>query len=145
MTSIDKRNICIGALGYCSQSDLISRTLAYSLTPEILAINESDRVIESLTKHASGKQALWEWFKVNYDEIHEKIRGGIGRFARMVVLCTESLTTREQLEDVESFFADKDTEVSFVQVRVFIKELLMDLNRSIMSTLHNQLARSELE
>lgn len=139
MTSIDKRNICIGALGYCSQADLISRTLSYALTPEILSINESDRVVESLTKHAAGKKALWEWFKSNFDEIHQKIGGGIGRFARIVRLCTEHLSTREQLEDVKAFFEDKDTEVRLEETKLFRKGSLTKWNRSIMYTSRNQL------
>lgn len=121
MTSIDKRDICIGALGYCSEPDLISRTLSYALSPEILAINESELVVESLTKHASGKEALWKWFKSNYDEIHKAIGGGVGRFAEIVQLCTQHLTTREQLEDIKAFFADKDNEVSLNHVRLFAR------------------------
>ncbi|KAG0651089.1 Aminopeptidase 2 [Hyphodiscus hymeniophilus] len=110
MSSIDSRNISVGSLGFNSRPELMSRTLSYSLSPEILAINETDRVLESLSKHAAGKEALWEWFKNNYDEINQKIGGGIGRFARAVKLCTENLNTREQCEDVKKFFDGKDTE-----------------------------------
>ena len=111
MSSVDSRNICLGSLGYTSQPTLISRTLAYSLSFEIVAINETERVLESLVKHAAGKKALWEWFKIHYDEINQKFAGGISRFARIVKLCTESLSTRQQCEDIHTFFKDKDSEV----------------------------------
>jgi aminopeptidase 2 len=111
-TSIDKRDICLGALGHASQHALIRRTLEYAVSPDILAINETSRVLNGLTKHAAGKQALWKWLKNDMDNIKRKVFGGSGRFARLVQLCTMSLCTREQWEDVKGFFEGKDTEVS---------------------------------
>ena len=112
-TSIDKRDICLGALGLAGQPDLISRTIAYAMSPEIIAMNETERVLESLAKHAAGKEALWEWFKSNMEEIYGRLGGGLGRFAMFVQLCTR-LCTRGQWEDMKGFFEGKDTEVSFV-------------------------------
>jgi aminopeptidase 2 len=82
------------------------------LADEVVTINQTGQVLRALTKHAAGKKALWEWFKSNYDEINKKIGGGIGRFPSAVRLCTENLSTREQLEDIKAFFENKDTEVS---------------------------------
>jgi aminopeptidase 2 len=82
------------------------------MSPEILAINEYHRVLQSLTKHAAGKEALWKWLKANMEDIQRKIGGGLGRFTRMVELCTAHLSTKAQWEDVRGFFEGKDTEVS---------------------------------
>jgi hypothetical protein len=82
------------------------------MSPEIVAINEHARVLRSLTKHAAGKEALWNWLKTNMDDIQKKVGGGLGRFARMVELCTSNLRTREQWKDVKEFFEGKDTKVS---------------------------------
>ena len=104
--------MCLSALGYASQPELIARTLEYAMSPEILAINEYHRVLESLTKHAAGKEALWNWLKANCDEIQRKCGSGLGRFAGMVKLCTSTLSTKEHWKDVKTFFERKDTEVS---------------------------------
>ncbi len=112
MPSIDKCNICLGPLGFCPKPKLILHTRSHALSPYVLAINETDRVLEPLVKLAAGKTALWEWFKSNINEIKEKVGGVLGRFALIVQLCTANLSTREQFEDVESFFEDKDTDVS---------------------------------
>jgi aminopeptidase 2 len=79
-----------------------------------MSINEYDRVLDPLTRHAGGKQALWEWLKVNADAMQKKIGGGSGRFAMLVEQCTNTLSTKEQYEDVRSFFEGRDTEVCYV-------------------------------
>lgn len=83
------------------------------MSPEIVAINETERVLESLSRHPAGKEALWKWFKTDMDEINKEVGGGLGRFARIVQLCTSNLSTREQWEDIKTFFETKDTEVSY--------------------------------
>ena len=55
---------------------------------------------------------LWDWFKNGYSTFEQKMKGGVGRFARMVKTCTGSLTTIEQYEDVKKFFEGKKTDVS---------------------------------
>lgn len=102
----------MGSLGYAPQPDLISRTLSYAMHPDIIAFNKTYDVLESLTKHALGKEALWLWFKDSMEEINTKLGGGLARFAMYVQLCTEHLSTRKQWDDVSEFFKDKDTEVS---------------------------------
>jgi hypothetical protein len=103
----------MNSLGYALQPDLISRTLSFAMRPEIIAINKTYDVLETLTKHAPGKEALWIWFKDSMEAVNKKLGGGLGRLAMFVQLCTKHLSTRTQWNDVAEFFKDKDTEVSY--------------------------------
>jgi aminopeptidase 2 len=81
----------------------------------MVAHNDSRNIIRALTKHKAGKQALWQWLKSDMDKIEDSLGHGLGTFARLVQICTSSLTTREHYEDVKKFFKDKNTEVSMIR------------------------------
>jgi len=90
----------------------MKRTLDLALSEEMIAHNDTRNLITPLTNHKAGREALWQWFKEDIDEIEGAVGHGLGIFARMVQIVAGKLATREQYEDVEAFFRNRNTSVS---------------------------------
>lgn len=67
-----------------------------------------------LRTHAAGIEARWTWVKDNWDTLYQRLPPGLGMLGTVLQICTASFCTEAQLKDVEGFFANKDTKVSFL-------------------------------
>lgn len=62
-----------------------------------------------LRTHPEGIEALFTWMTSNWDALYKKLPPALSMLGSMVNICTSGFTTKEQLERVEKFFADKNT------------------------------------
>lgn len=108
--SVDKRDICLEALGNTRNPTLISRTLELAISPDSVARNDVRKFLSGLREHSSGIKAEWVWMRENADEIQKTLGNGLGTFARVVQEATIGLSTKEQWNDVRQSFAGKDTQ-----------------------------------
>ena len=122
-TTAAERNTALGALGRARDPALIARTLAYALSP---AVRDQDfhLPLSALRTHAAGIEALWHWVRSNWDALVRKLPPSFTMLGSVVAMSTAGFTHREQLADVEQFFAGKSTrgfERSLAQSRDAVK------------------------
>ncbi|RQM05792.1 hypothetical protein DH86_00004164 [Scytalidium sp. 3C] len=112
VTTLDERDACLISLGAAQDSALISRTLEYAVSDDMLQRRLTQAMLRSVTAHRPGKEALWAWLKSEWERLESSLTGGLGTLARIVQLIVMALATKAQYEDIKSFFQDKDTTVS---------------------------------
>ncbi|KAF2710575.1 hypothetical protein K504DRAFT_405903 [Pleomassaria siparia CBS 279.74] len=104
----DERNTALRSLGRAKTPELIQRTLALSLSPEVKG-QDIYLPISALRTHAEGITALWQWVKDNWAELEKRLPPSLSMLSSVVSITTSSFTRRQQIEDIESFFAGKST------------------------------------
>ncbi|KAI1961496.1 Aminopeptidase 2 mitochondrial [Ophidiomyces ophidiicola] len=106
-TSTEK-NTALRSLGSAQQPELIQRTLKLALSDEVRA-QDIYMPLSSLRVHTAGITARWEWLKKDWDAVVKRLPPAFSMLGTVIQMCTGSLTTYEQLKDVEDFFKDKET------------------------------------
>jgi aminopeptidase 2 len=87
---------------------LIKRTLSLPLSDEVKG-QDIYLPLASLRTHAAGIDALWDWMKINWDELEKKLPPGLTMLGSVVSICTSSFTSEAQMKNIEDFFAKKST------------------------------------
>ena len=83
-------------------ADLLEETLERSLSDEV-RVHETVRVVAGVMSNRHGRDQAWEFMKANWPELDR--RYGEGGFAMMgLVGITSRFTTKDKMEDVQSFF-----------------------------------------
>ncbi|KKK27016.1 aminopeptidase [Aspergillus rambellii] len=104
----DEKTTALRSLGTAEDPKLIQRSLALALGDEVKS-QDIYMPLGGLRGHKAGVEARWAWLKDNWDAIYKRLPPGLGMLSSVVQISTASLCTEEQLKDVQSFFADKDT------------------------------------
>jgi aminopeptidase 2 len=104
----DERNNALRALGRAKTPELIQRTLALSLSDKVKA-QDIYLPIAALRTHPEGIKALWQWVKDNWAELEKRLPPSLTMLSSVVSITTSSFTHREQMKDIEDFFANKST------------------------------------
>lgn len=65
--------------------------------------------LAGLRSHPEGIVALFDWMTENWELITTKVPPTMSMLGHLINILTSSFTTKEQLEKVEKFFADKST------------------------------------
>lgn len=96
------------SLGRAKDPELIKRTLDMAFGGEV---KDQDvyMPLAGLRAHTEGTEALFGWMVENWELITTKIPPAMSMLGHLVNILTSSFTTKEQLEKVEKFFADKST------------------------------------
>ncbi|KAK4217715.1 peptidase family M1-domain-containing protein [Rhypophila decipiens] len=104
----DERNTALRILGRAKQPELIKQTLDLMFSGEV---KDQDIYMPAsgLRTHPEGIEALFTWMTSNWDALYKKLPPALSMLGAMVNICTSTYTTKEQLEKVEKFFADKNT------------------------------------
>ncbi|KAL1959712.1 hypothetical protein VTO42DRAFT_1298 [Malbranchea cinnamomea] len=102
-----EKNTALRCLGSCQDPAMIQRTLDLALSEEVRS-QDIYMVLAGLRLHAAGITARWEWLKNNWDAITKRLPPAFSMLGSVIQICASSLSTEEQLKDVESFFQDKD-------------------------------------
>lgn len=107
-TNSDERNTALSCLGRAKDPQLIKRTLELLFSGEV---KDQDIYMPTagLRGHPNGVEALFVCMTENWDELVKKLPPALSLLGTMVTICTASFTKKEQLERVEKFFADKNT------------------------------------
>lgn len=104
----DERNTALRAIGRAKSPELIKRTLSLPLSDEVKG-QDIYLPLASLRTHAAGIDALWDWMKINWDELEKKLPPGLTMLGSVVSICTSSFTSEAQMKNIEDFFAKKST------------------------------------
>lgn len=104
----DERNTALRCLGRANAPELIKQTLDLTFNGEV---KDQDvyMPLAGLRSHPEGINALFEWMTSNWELITIKVPPALVMLGHLVNILTSSFTTKEQLEKVEKFFADKST------------------------------------
>ena len=104
----DERNTALRALGRAKDPKLIQRTLDLAMGNEVRS-QDIYMPLGGLRTHKEGIEALWESMKDNWDVLVKRLPPGLSMLGSVVTLCTSSFTHKDQMADVEQFFAGRST------------------------------------
>lgn len=115
----DEKTTALRCLGSAEDPALIQRTLGLASNSDEVKNQDIYMPLGGLRGHTAGIEARWKWVKDNWDGLYKRLPPALGMLGTVVQLCTASFCTEEQLKDVQDFFQDKDTKVSFPQFPLF--------------------------
>ncbi|KAK5991684.1 YscII [Cladobotryum mycophilum] len=117
----DERNTCLRSLGRAKDPELIKRTLGLVFGDEVKD-QDSYLPISGLRSHPEGIDALFGWMVENWELLYKKCP----------LHYRSGFTTQEQLDKVEKFFTEKDTngyEMSLAQSKDSIRSKISWVER----------------
>lgn len=100
--------VALSVLGYGSSLELVQRTLAFAMSPEVRT-QDILTAIATLRSSVVGRAELWDFMRQHWDMLYERHCDDIGFLDYFVVLSIESFSTLERYQEVQAFFANKDT------------------------------------
>lgn len=107
-TSLDSREIALGALGHVSNSKIAEKLISYLADETVIPVMDAHFLGVTLSKNVGIRDLFWSFFKANYSKLHELMSTNmvvLDRFIK-VTLCNFQSFAMEK--DVEEFFKDKD-------------------------------------
>lgn len=123
-TSLDSREIALGALGHISNEKLAEKLISYLADETIIPVMDAHFLGISLSKNTSTRDLLWIFFKKNYSDLHKLMSSNMVVLDRFIKVTLCNYQTFEMENEVEQFFKDKDIhgfERSLLQVLDQIK------------------------
>ena len=106
----DQKLAALGALAGSRSKQLIEKALELSLKEEPVRPQDSIYLFTGAGRNVFGRRLCFEFMQRHWNVFHERYgRGGLALLSRIVTSSTDSLTTEQDAETVEKFFADKDT------------------------------------
>ncbi|GEQ71063.1 hypothetical protein JCM33374_g4744 [Metschnikowia sp. JCM 33374] len=107
-TSLDSREVALGALGCTSDIEVAEKMLSYLLDETVIPTMDAHFLAVSLSKNTKTRGLLWKFFKENYDRVYALMSTNMVVLDRFVkqTLCNYQSFAMEA--DVREFFADKD-------------------------------------
>lgn len=130
-TNSEERNTALRTLGRAEEPELIKKSLGLLFSADVKN-QDVYMPVAGLRAHGSGVEALFQWLVSNWDHIYKELPPGLSMLGTMVSLCTSGFTSAEQLERVNKFFSDKNTngfDQSLEQSRDSIKSKMAWLDR----------------
>ncbi|PGH27998.1 hypothetical protein AJ80_00253 [Polytolypa hystricis UAMH7299] len=106
-SSSTEKNTALRCLGGADDPALIKRTLDLCLSDEVRA-QDIYMPLSGLRLHAAGISARWQWLQDNWDAITKRLPPQFGMLSSVVQICTSALCSEEHINEVETFFKDKD-------------------------------------
>ena len=110
----------LSALAYAKQPWLIQLYLSRSLKE--VRSQDGLTVLRRLANNEYAWPYLWSFFKNNYDELFKRYGESLS-FGRAITASIGHFTTQNQLEEVESFFADRDAGSGLVALKSGIEQI----------------------
>ena len=130
-TNSDEKNTALRTLGRAKDSELIKKTLGLLFSADVKNQDVYMPVI-GLRAHSEGIEALYGWLESEWETIYVQLPPALSMLGSMVNICTSGFTTSKQLERVEKFFGDKNTngyDQSLAQSRDAIRSKVAWLER----------------
>ena len=104
----DERNNAYRSLGRAKDPELIQRTLALSMSDDVKA-QDLYLPLTALRTHPEGIKALWKFVQDNWDALEKRLPPSLSMLSTVVSIATSSFTHKEHIEDIQAFFASKNT------------------------------------
>ncbi|RPA99973.1 hypothetical protein L873DRAFT_1835141 [Choiromyces venosus 120613-1] len=107
-SAVDGKEICLSALGRVRKPELIQQFLELMLSDKVKTQDKHTPAI-SLSNNAHARHALWEFIKKNWETIYKQLSGNMVVLDRFLKNSLNKFASLDVKEDIEKFFADKDT------------------------------------
>ena len=101
----EEKQRCLKALAATNSPQLLDRLFQLLTTDSISGVDVISLAM-FLSVNPAATDKLWKWFSSNVDTLKKKYDGTI-LYGRLIKSCTCTMTTREQLTEVELFFAQE--------------------------------------
>lgn len=108
----EARNTALRTLGRAKDSKLIQKTLDLSMS-DLVKAQDIYMPLSGLATHPEGIVARWKWMCEKWDTLAAMFPAGLNMLSSVVKICSASFTKKEQMKEVEEFFAKKETKVRF--------------------------------
>ncbi|KAM5441604.1 hypothetical protein MferCBS31731_003285 [Microsporum ferrugineum] len=106
-TSIDGKEICLGALSRTTDPALIKEFLEFLFSPKVSA-QDVHTGGAGLAANPKGRYLMWDFIKANWNRIEEKLGSNKVLLQRFVRLSLIKYADHAVEQDIAKFFADKD-------------------------------------
>ncbi|KAG0208512.1 Aminopeptidase 2 mitochondrial [Mortierella sp. GBA30] len=104
----DEKMVALTVLGYGHTPELIRRTLAFAMSPEVRT-QDILTAIATLRSSVSGRAELWDFMRHHWDVLFERHCDDIRFLDYFVLLSIGSFSSIERYREVQEFFVNKDT------------------------------------
>lgn len=92
------------ALSYSPLAHKLQWLLERSIEGEIIKTQDLPSLVISVSKNPKGFKLAWDFLKTNWGKLVKKFDLGSSAISRMAVGVTDQYSTREMLDEVQSFF-----------------------------------------
>uniref|UniRef100_A0A672M2K0 Aminopeptidase n=1 Tax=Sinocyclocheilus grahami TaxID=75366 RepID=A0A672M2K0_SINGR len=92
------------ALSYSPLAHKLQWLLERSIEGEIIKTQDVPSLVISVSKNPKGFKLAWDFLKTNWGKLVKKFDLGSSAISRMAVGVTDQYSTREMLDEVQSFF-----------------------------------------
>ena len=131
----EERTRILNALTYPSNSNLLKKTLEFSLTNDVRQ-HDTIRIILGVSRNTNSQNLAWEFIKNNWAELNK--RYGKGGFGIMSLVSIGSLFTQQNdLDDYMLFFNQNPVPSADRAIKQSIEQSTLNiqwLNQNIKST-----------
>ncbi|KAF9916729.1 hypothetical protein BX616_002996 [Lobosporangium transversale] len=100
--------VALTVLGYGHSTELIRRTLAFAMSPEVRT-QDILTAISTLRSSVEGRAELWNFMRLHWDMLYERHCDDIRFLDYFVLLSIGSFSNLERYHEIQEFFAHKDT------------------------------------
>ncbi|KAK7202520.1 peptidase family M1-domain-containing protein [Myxozyma melibiosi] len=107
-SSVDGKEIALFAIGKASKEKLIKDDLDLLLSGKV-AVQDLHTLAASLASNSNARWLLWEFVKTNWETIYSLMSGNMVILDRFIKFTIAGFSSMKAYEDIEKFFADKDT------------------------------------
>ncbi|KAI1341791.1 peptidase family M1 [Xylariaceae sp. FL0016] len=115
-TSIDGKEVCLASLGHTRDADLIKNVLLpflFNLSPPAAASDsvpsgDMHSLGSSLAANSFARPLQWQFMQANWDQLTTKMANPVV-LDRFVKISLNKFTDAKYVDEIEAFFADKDT------------------------------------
>ncbi|KAL8900133.1 MAG: hypothetical protein Q9207_005834 [Kuettlingeria erythrocarpa] len=107
-TLIDGKEICLQALGWAHETDLVNDFLDFQFSDNV-KVQDVHSGSLALAANASARDALWLYVKDHWDVVHGKLSGNSVVLDRYLKNSLQKFASHEKEKDIASFFEGKDT------------------------------------
>lgn len=99
----EEKNRCLRALGCSTDTDLLRRTLEFSLSDEVRG-QDTPLCVAGVATNPLGRDLAWDFLREKWGEFDARYGQGGFIIARIVSITTEDFTTLDKAAEVEAFF-----------------------------------------
>lgn len=107
--SVEEKNTALRALGRFTDESLLTKVTDLLLQTDVVKPQDIYIPMQGLRAHRKGIEHLWGWVTKKWDDVYKLLPPGLSMLSAVVTLSTSGFTTLKQKEEVEKFFAEKNT------------------------------------
>ncbi|KAF9438416.1 Aminopeptidase 2 mitochondrial [Entomortierella beljakovae] len=100
--------VALSVLGYSNSTELVHRTLAFALSPEVRT-QDILSAIATLRSSVIGRTELWRFIQQHWDTLYERHCDDIRFLEYFILISIGSFSSIEWYREVQAFFETKDT------------------------------------